>query len=59
MTAQEIIKANGSDLNAYTDEQREIVKAYGWETYGYGFADTIRAETAEFDRDAYLDAMYL
>lgn len=58
MTAQEIIKTNGNDLNAYTDEQREIVKEYGWKEYGFGFADTVRAETESFDYESYLDATF-
>ena len=58
MKAAEIIKAKGNDLSAYTDEEREIVKAYGRSEYGLGFADTVRMETTSTDRDAYLDATF-
>ena len=58
MAAIEIIKRNGKNLDAYTDEERETVKAYGWEEYGFGFADTVRAETSNFDYEAYLDATF-
>ena len=58
MTATEIIAANGANIAKYTDEQREIVKAYGWEQYGLGFADTVRIETQRFDYGSYLDATF-
>lgn len=58
MAAIEIIKRNGKDLAAYTEQEREIVKAYGWAEYGFGFADTVRAETETFDHEAYLDATF-
>ena len=59
MKAQDIINKNGNDLSAYTDNEREIVKAYGREVYGLGFADTVKIETVNFNRESYLDAMYL
>jgi hypothetical protein len=58
MAAIEIIKRNGKNFDAYTDEEREIVKAYGWAEYGLGFADTIRAELDTFDYESYLDATF-
>ena len=58
MNAQEIIATNGSNLDAYTEEQRQVVKAYGREEYGMGFADTVRIETTFFDRDAFLDETF-
>lgn len=60
MKAIEIIEKNGKDLNAYTDAERETVKAYGWEAYGLGFADTVRKETqGPTDWVSLLDAYYL
>lgn len=57
--ALKAIAENGKDLAAYTESQREAVKRYGWEKYGYGFADTVRIETTTFDRDSYLDAIFM
>lgn len=58
MTAKEIININGSNLDAYTAEQRQIVKDYGWKEYGLNFADTVRIETKKIDHIAYLDATF-
>lgn len=58
MTATEIIKRNGKNFDAYTDEERGIVKDYGWREYGLGFADTVRIELDTFDDVAYLDATF-
>lgn len=56
--ASEIIKRNGTNFEAYTDEEREIVKTYGWEEYGLSFADTVKIESKSFDFDSYLDATF-
>lgn len=57
-TAIEIIKRNGKNYDAYTDEEREAVKSYGWAEYGLGFGDTIKIELSSFDFDSYLDGTF-
>lgn len=45
MNAVEIIRKHETeDIEEYSERELEIIKEYGWKEYGFGVADTIKAE---------------